>query len=158
VGALSYFAKRSLPKRPQDLIGRNCINLRLPTYGGLYSWEFQKAKRELKVHVEGQLVFNGTLQMLNAALADSASRMCRRTWCRRISPRGASIGCLEIGVSRFRDTTSSTQAGVSPHRRWPCWSTRFATGARAKRVATFTNFHQVVTKMTALSNRQILEL
>src|SRR5216684_5443772 len=69
VGAPSYFAKRSPPKRPQDLIGHNCINLRLPTYGGLYAWEFEKAKRELKVHVEGQLVLNGAFQMLNAALA-----------------------------------------------------------------------------------------
>ncbi len=69
VGAPSYFANRSPPNRPQDLIGHNCINLRLPTYGGLYAWEFEKGKRELKVHVEGQLVFNGTFQMLNAALA-----------------------------------------------------------------------------------------
>jgi len=69
VAAPSYFAKRSPPKRPQDLIGHNCINLRLPTYGGLYAWEFEKGDRELKVHVEGQLAFNGTFQMLNAALA-----------------------------------------------------------------------------------------
>ncbi len=69
VGAPSYFAKRSVPKKPQDLTGHNCINLRLPTYGGLYVWEFDKGGRELKVRVDGQLVFNGTFQMLNAALA-----------------------------------------------------------------------------------------
>jgi DNA-binding transcriptional LysR family regulator len=69
VGAPSYFAARSEPERPQELIGHNCINLRLPTRGGLYAWEFEKDGRELKVHVEGQLVFNGTFQMLNAALA-----------------------------------------------------------------------------------------
>jgi len=69
VGAPSYFRKHLEPKRPQDLIGHNCINLRLPTYGGLYAWEFEKGERELKVHVEGQLVFNSTFQMLNAALA-----------------------------------------------------------------------------------------
>ena len=69
VGAPSYFVKRSPPKKPQDLIGHNCINLRLPTYGSLYAWEFEKGKRELKIHVEGQLVFNSTFQMLNAALA-----------------------------------------------------------------------------------------
>src|SRR6266545_3189807 len=68
VGAPSYFKKRSEPKRPQDLIGHNCINLRLPTHGGLYAWEFEKGGRELKVRVEGQLIFNGTAQMLNAAL------------------------------------------------------------------------------------------
>ncbi|MBV8335538.1 MAG: hypothetical protein JO358_08895 [Alphaproteobacteria bacterium] len=69
VGAPSYFEGRSEPTRPQELIGHNCINLRLPTRGGLYAWEFEKDGRELKVHVEGQLVFNGTFQMLNAALA-----------------------------------------------------------------------------------------
>lgn len=69
VGAPSYFRNRSEPKKPQDLIGHNCINLRLPTHGGLYAWEFEKGARELRVRVEGQLVFNGTFQMLNAALA-----------------------------------------------------------------------------------------
>jgi DNA-binding transcriptional LysR family regulator len=69
VGSPSYFRKQPEPKRPQDLIGHNCINLRLPTQGGLYAWEFEKGARELKVRVEGQLVFNGTYQMLTAALA-----------------------------------------------------------------------------------------
>jgi DNA-binding transcriptional LysR family regulator len=69
VGAPSYFAKHSPPKKPQDLIGHNCINLRLPTYGGLYAWEFEKAGREVKVRVEGQLVFNAASQILTAALA-----------------------------------------------------------------------------------------
>jgi DNA-binding transcriptional LysR family regulator len=69
VGAPSYFRQRSEPTRPQDLIGHTCINLRLPTHGGLYAWEFAKGSRELKVRVEGQLTFNGTFQMLDAALA-----------------------------------------------------------------------------------------
>jgi len=58
VGAPSYFARRPRPKMPQDLTAHDCINLRLPTYGGLYAWEFEKRGRELKVRVEGQLVFN----------------------------------------------------------------------------------------------------
>ncbi|MBV8935863.1 MAG: hypothetical protein JO320_28820 [Alphaproteobacteria bacterium] len=69
VGATSYFKEHPEPRRPQELIGHICINLRLPTRGGLYAWEFEKDGRGLKVHVEGQLVFNGTFQMLNAALA-----------------------------------------------------------------------------------------
>ncbi len=68
VGAPSYFKNRSAPKTPQELIDHNCINLRLATHGGLYAWEFEKGGRELKVRVEGQLVFNGSFQMLNAAL------------------------------------------------------------------------------------------
>jgi DNA-binding transcriptional LysR family regulator len=69
VGAPSYFKKRSEAKKPQDLIGHDCINLRLLTHGGLYAWEFEKGNRELRVRVEGRLVFNGSTQMLNAALA-----------------------------------------------------------------------------------------
>ncbi len=68
VGAPTYFRKRPEPKIPQQLIEHSCINLRLPTHGGLYAWEFGKDGRELKVRVEGQLVFNSTNQMLNAAL------------------------------------------------------------------------------------------
>jgi DNA-binding transcriptional LysR family regulator len=69
VGAPSYFATRPRPKTPQDLADHNCINLRLPTYGGLFAWEFEKNGRELKVRVEGQLVFNNIALRLNAALA-----------------------------------------------------------------------------------------
>jgi DNA-binding transcriptional LysR family regulator len=69
VSAPSYFARRSSPKKPQDLTEHNCINLRLPIHGGLYAWEFEKAGRELRVRVEGQLVLNATSQMLSAALA-----------------------------------------------------------------------------------------
>ena len=69
VGAPSYFRSRPEPKKPSQLVEHNCINLRLPTHGGLYSWEFEKGSRELKVRVDGQLFFNTTTQMLQAALA-----------------------------------------------------------------------------------------
>jgi len=69
VGAPSYFEKRPIPKKPQDLTEHNCINLRMPTYGSLYAWEFEKGKRELKVRVDGQLVVNTMKQRLDAALA-----------------------------------------------------------------------------------------
>jgi len=69
VGAPSYFANRPLPKKPQDLTEHNCINLRLPTHGGLYAWEFEKGKREIQVRVDGQLVFNNMTQRIDAALA-----------------------------------------------------------------------------------------
>ncbi len=69
VGAPAYFEKHSKPKKPQELTGHNCINLRLPTHGGIYAWEFEKGNRELKVRVEGQLVFNNLAMRLNAALA-----------------------------------------------------------------------------------------
>lgn len=69
VGSPAYFATRPKPRTPQDLTTHNCINLRLPTYGGLYAWEFEKAGRELKVRVEGQLVFNTSALRMNAVLA-----------------------------------------------------------------------------------------
>lgn len=69
VGAPSYFAKRPRPKLPQQLTVHDCINLRLPTYGGLFAWEFEKRGRELKVRVDGPLVFNNLAMRLHATLA-----------------------------------------------------------------------------------------
>ena len=69
VGAPSYFATRKRPKVPQDLMSHDCINIRLPTYGGVYAWEFEKGARELRVRVEGRLVFNNISLRLKAALA-----------------------------------------------------------------------------------------
>jgi DNA-binding transcriptional LysR family regulator len=58
VASPSYFSGRAAPRSPHDLGGHNCINLRFPTLGGLYAWEFEKDGRALNVHVEGQLVVN----------------------------------------------------------------------------------------------------
>lgn len=69
VGAPAYFDTRPKPMTPQDLTDHNCINLRLPTYGSVYAWEFEKDGRELRVRVEGQLVFNNIALRLNAVLA-----------------------------------------------------------------------------------------
>lgn len=69
VGAPAYFARRPTPAKPQDLMEHDCINVRLPTHGGLLPWDFKKGSRELNVRVEGTLVFNGFPQILKAALA-----------------------------------------------------------------------------------------
>lgn len=69
VAAPTYFARHAPPQTPQELAGHNCINLRLPTYGGLYAWEFERNGQELNVRVEGQLVFNSSTPILRAALA-----------------------------------------------------------------------------------------
>lgn len=68
VGAPSYFAKRSAPAHPKELVNHTCINFRLPGSGGLYAWEFEDKGREMKVRVEGQLSFNNILHSLQAAL------------------------------------------------------------------------------------------
>lgn len=69
VGAPAYFANRPPPQTPQQLTAHNCINLRLPTYGGIYAWEFEKDGHQLKVRVEGQLTFNSSTPRLRAVLA-----------------------------------------------------------------------------------------
>lgn len=67
VGAPSYFAQHPGPKTPQQLSDHTCINLRLPTRGGLYAWEFEKGARKLNVRVEGQLVLNTASLIVQAA-------------------------------------------------------------------------------------------
>jgi DNA-binding transcriptional LysR family regulator len=69
VGAPSYFVNRGIPKTPRQLAEHDCINLRLPTRGGLYAWEFEKGPRKLNVRVEGPLVFNTSSLIVQAALA-----------------------------------------------------------------------------------------
>jgi DNA-binding transcriptional LysR family regulator len=69
VGSPEYFARRAKPKKPQDLTEHVGINLRLPTHGGLYAWEFARGGREVRVRVDGQLVFNSSPPLLDAALA-----------------------------------------------------------------------------------------
>jgi len=71
VGAPSYFKSRDEPKQPQDLLSHNCINLKLPTHGNVYAWEFERGSRELRVRVDGQWTFNSTTEMLNAAVGGS---------------------------------------------------------------------------------------
>ena len=69
VGAPSYFERRPRPRRPHDLTDHDCINLRLPSSGGLWTWPFAKGGRELRVRTEGQLVFNTVPLMANMAVA-----------------------------------------------------------------------------------------
>ena len=67
VGSPSYFATHPAPKTPHDLTRHRCINLRMPTLGGLYAWEFEKDGRELNVRVDGQVVFNDMALIVKAA-------------------------------------------------------------------------------------------
>jgi DNA-binding transcriptional LysR family regulator len=69
VGAPSYFKRRRRPKTPHDLTEHDCIALRLPTSGGVWSWPFLKAGRELKVRPGGQLSFNTMTLQRDCALA-----------------------------------------------------------------------------------------
>jgi DNA-binding transcriptional LysR family regulator len=69
VGAPAYFAHHPPPQTPQDLTTHDCINLRLPTHGGVYIWEFEQDRRAVNVRVEGKLVFNNLALRVDAASA-----------------------------------------------------------------------------------------
>ena len=63
-----YLDGKALPTTPHELTGHHCVNLRLPSHGGLYAWNFEKEGESVKVRAEGQAVFNNTLLMVQAAL------------------------------------------------------------------------------------------
>jgi DNA-binding transcriptional LysR family regulator len=69
VGSPAYFRQHPRPTSPQDLTAHNCVNLRLPTHGGLMNWEFRRRGRTVNAHVTGRLVFNSSYLMVTAALA-----------------------------------------------------------------------------------------
>lgn len=69
VGAPAYFAESGLPQKPHELQNHRCINMRLPTAGGLYHWEFEREGKPLRVRVEGQLTFNRLSERIDAVLS-----------------------------------------------------------------------------------------
>lgn len=68
IGAPAYFDRAGRPERIEDLTDHACLNLRLPTYGGLYAWEFEEEGRERKVRVEGPLTFSSVFPIVQAAI------------------------------------------------------------------------------------------
>jgi DNA-binding transcriptional LysR family regulator len=69
VAAPTLFTTRPPPSTPQDLLQHRCINMRLPTRGGLYAWEFERGGKEIRVKVEGPCIVNQVNLLLDAALA-----------------------------------------------------------------------------------------
>jgi DNA-binding transcriptional LysR family regulator len=67
VASPAYLAQRGTPQHPKDLVNHTCINIRQISAGGLYAWEFEKDGEELRVRVDGQLTFNGSDAMVDAA-------------------------------------------------------------------------------------------
>ncbi|MER8676124.1 LysR family transcriptional regulator [Mesorhizobium sp. M0037] len=67
VASPDYFSRHPVPAAPQDLVDHDCINMRQATFGGLYVWEFARDGRDLRVRVEGQLTFNSSIPMIEAA-------------------------------------------------------------------------------------------
>lgn len=69
VASPDYFAAHPKPKNPRDLVSHNCINMRMQSGGGLYVWDFQRKDKQMNVRVDGQLIFNTTPNIVDAALA-----------------------------------------------------------------------------------------
>lgn len=69
VAAPAYFAAHPKPRNPRDLVDHNCINMRMQSGGGLYAWDFQRKDRHVNIRVDGQLIFNTSPNIVDAALA-----------------------------------------------------------------------------------------
>ena len=68
-----------MPKVPRDLLKHNCINQRMQTAGGLYVWDFERRGQKQNVRVDGQLIFNTSPSMVDAAVAGLASGCEKRS-------------------------------------------------------------------------------
>ena len=68
VAAPAYFEGRTKPLTPRDLTEHACINLRLPTHGGFFIWDFRKGGQDLDVRVHGRVAFNTVATIRQAAL------------------------------------------------------------------------------------------
>lgn len=101
VGSPTYLAKYGVPATPAELQNHRCINMRLPTIGGLYAWEFEKAGRELKVRVDGQLTFNSLRQRIDAAVIGFGLAYVPEDAVKDEISRGSLIRVLETWCEPF---------------------------------------------------------
>jgi DNA-binding transcriptional LysR family regulator len=101
VGSPAYFGRRGTPATPHDLAAHSCINLRLASAGGLYAWEFGKDGRELRIRVEGQLVFNRVGLMIDAAVAGHGIAFVIEDQAAGLLRRGALVRVLEDWCEPF---------------------------------------------------------
>ncbi|MFT3800156.1 MAG: LysR family transcriptional regulator [Burkholderiaceae bacterium] len=95
VGAKSYFAGRSLPETPRDLMDHACINLRTMTHGSLYEWEFVKGKKALSARVDGPLAFNNAYDIFEAAKAGFGLAYLPEDLVRPFIAKGHLVSVLE---------------------------------------------------------------
>ncbi|WP_226019156.1 LysR family transcriptional regulator [Novosphingobium sp. FKTRR1] len=95
VGAPAYFNAHPKPVVPQDLANHQCINLRMQSSGGLYAWELERDGRELKVRVDGQLTFNDSHLMVEAAKAGMGLACTLEANVRDLVAQGSLVQVLE---------------------------------------------------------------
>ncbi|MCG1030954.1 LysR family transcriptional regulator [Bacillus amyloliquefaciens] len=95
VGSPDYFARYGEPQTPEQLADHRCINMRLPTRGGLYAWEFVHEGEEIRVRVEGQLILNSLPQRLDAAQAGLGLAYVPEETAQEAIDRGRLVRTLE---------------------------------------------------------------
>jgi len=69
VASPAYLTERGRPAHPKDLVAHSCINMRHGSAGSLYAWEFEKEGQALRVRVDGQVTFNNSYAMIDAAVS-----------------------------------------------------------------------------------------
>lgn len=107
-------------------MAHNCVNLRLPTHGGLYAWEFEKGSQKTSVRVDGQTVFNNTFLMIQAALDGAGIAYVPHDLAAKYIATGNWYRYLPTGALISRDTIFTTRADSIFRRRLRWWSTRCA--------------------------------
>lgn len=95
VASPEYLMARTVPKTPQELVNHDCINHRQARAGGLYAWEFEKDGREVRVRVDGQLTFNTSYAMIDAAVAGYGIAYVPETLVERERASGRLIQILD---------------------------------------------------------------
>ena len=68
VATLEYFEKNGMPRTPQDLYNHSCIGFKLMSHGGIYAWEFEHERLDVKVKISGQWIFNESYYSVDAVL------------------------------------------------------------------------------------------
>jgi DNA-binding transcriptional LysR family regulator len=143
VGAPSYFARRTRPDTPHDLTAHACINLRLPTSGGLWTWPFAKDRRELKVRAEGPLAFNAISLILNTALSGLGLAYLPEDVVQQHVAAGRLVRVL-ADWSAVMTGYHLYYPNRQPSRPLPCWSRRYDTVRQALKSLPISNKNRLV--------------
>jgi len=101
VATPAYFERFPPPRTPRDLTRHRCIAMRLPTFGGLLPWEFEKDGREVTVRVEGALTFNVMAMGLRATLDGLGLGYCQADLAAPYVADGRLISVLEDWCAPF---------------------------------------------------------
>ena len=101
VGSADYLHRFGVPETPEQLDQHRCINMRLPTRGGLYAWEFERDGRELRVRVDGQLILNSLPQRIDAAENGLGLAYVPQDAVQDALAKGRLVGVLEAWCPAF---------------------------------------------------------